>query len=80
MKAFPAMALALAGLAVVGCGTVRENSFNEAPIDPVDRKIVYRTPASDERTYYHHDVDVVHVQPAYRAVPVTRTDYYYYRS
>jgi len=82
MRVFPAMTLVLASLAIVGCGTVRENRFNEAPIDPVDRKIVYRAPAYDERTYYRHDVDVVHVQPGYRVVPVTRSDghYYYHRS
>jgi hypothetical protein len=81
MRVSPAMALVIAGVAVVGCGTVRENRFNEAPIDPVDRKIVYRAPASDERTSSRHDVDVVHVQPGYRVVPVTRSDgYYYYRS
>lgn len=86
MRALPAMALLIAGAAVVGCGTVRENRFNETPIDPVKRNIVYRSPADDERTYYHHDVDVVHVRPAYRVVPVTRSDviygrdgYYYYR-
>jgi hypothetical protein len=89
MKLIPLATLVLAGAAVVGCGTTRENRYNEtayADQPPYDHDVVYRSPAYGERYYYDDDVDVVYVRPAYRAVPVTREDliyggdgYYYYR-
>jgi hypothetical protein len=71
MRVLYLAALVVVGAAVAGCGTVRENQYNETP---VNQRVSYR---------YDRDVEVVHVRPAYyvvpapayEAVPVTR--YYY---
>jgi hypothetical protein len=85
MKLLPIAALVIAGAAVVGCGTTRENRYNEtayadhsAPRTSYDREVVYRSPAHDE-------VEVVYVRPAYRAIPQDQLiyggdGYYYYRN
>jgi hypothetical protein len=84
MKLLPVVTLVIAGAAVVGCGTTRENRYNEtayadhsAPRTYYDHDVVYRSPADD-------DVDVVYVRPAYRVVPRGQViygddgHYYYY--
>jgi hypothetical protein len=74
------MALVIAGTAIAGCGTVRENQLNETP---VNQKVEYdyRHTGTD---VVHTGTDVVYVEPTYhlvpaephyRVVPVTR--YYY---
>ena len=88
MKMLPILALAAAGIVVAGCGTVRENRFNETSYADhlhYDHDVVSRSPGYGER-YYDEDDDVVYVRPAYRVVPVARDDliyggdgYYYYR-
>ena len=90
MRLLPIVILAVAGAAVVGCGTVRDNRFNEtayADHAHYDYDVVYRSPAYGERYYVvDDDDDVLYVRPAYQAVPVDRDDviyggdgYYYYR-
>jgi hypothetical protein len=79
----------VAGAAVVGCGTTRENRFNEPAYadhnGPYDHAVVYRSAGYDDR-YYDDDAKVVYVRPAYRVVPDTPErviygddGYYYYR-
>lgn len=83
MKLLPIATLAVAGVALAACGSVRENRFNETayadhngPRTYYDHGVAYRSPA-------YGDPDVVYVQPAYRVVSVTREPvmydgYYYY--
>jgi hypothetical protein len=69
----PVMALVIAGTAIAGCGTVRENQFNETPLN---RKVEYdyRNTGTDV-VYLRPTYHLVPVEPDYRVVPVTR--YYY---
>lgn len=85
MKPLPLAMLAIAGAALLGCGTTRDNRFNEtAYADHNDgHDVVYRSPAYTSRDY---DDDTVVYVPAYRAVPVERRHliyggdgYYYYQ-
>jgi hypothetical protein len=88
MRMLSILALAVSAIAVAGCGTVRENRFNEtAYADHLhyDHDVVYRSPAYGER-YYEDDDDVVYVRQGNRLVAVDRDDliygddgYYYYR-
>lgn len=59
MKPLPVAALVIAGAVVAGCGTVRENQFNETPLN---ERVEY--------DYRHTGTDVVHVGPTYRLIPV----------
>jgi hypothetical protein len=88
MKLLPLVTLALAGAAIVGCGTTRDNRYNETAYadhnGPYDHDVVYRSPAYGDR-YYDEDGRIVYVRPAYRVVPVTPgrviyggDGYYYY--
>jgi len=73
MKLVPFAAVIIAGAAVVGCGTTRDNRFNETVYadhnGPYEHDVVYRSSAYDDR-YYDEDGRVVYVQPAYKLVPV----------
>ena len=82
--------LVIAGAAVAGCGTTRENRYNETAYadhnGPYDHDVVYRSAAYGDRYYYDDGGKVVYVRPAYRVVPVPPDDliygddgYYYYR-
>jgi len=68
----PMLALVIAGTVVAGCGTVRENRFNETPLDQ-DVEYHYRNTGTDV-VYVRPSYRVVPIQPV-RVVPVTR--YYY---
>jgi hypothetical protein len=72
MKVLGFAALMIAGAAVVGCGTVRENTYNETPIN---QRVAYQYDRETDVVYLQPTHEVVYVHPAYRAVPVTR--YYY---
>ena len=87
MRLLPLVALVVAAAAAVGCGTTRDNRFNETTYadhnGPYDHEAVYRSPAYVDR--YDEDGKVIYVRPAYRVVPappdnVVRGDdgYYYY--
>ncbi|HET6621018.1 MAG TPA: hypothetical protein VFG64_13870 [Dongiaceae bacterium] len=87
MRPLPGVMLAIAGAAVVGCGTTGSNRFNETTYadhnGPYDHETVYRSPAYGDR--YDEDGRVIYVRPAYRVIPappdrVVRGDdgYYYY--
>jgi len=89
MKFLPFATLIIAGIAVVGCGTTRENRYNETVYadhnGPYDHDVVYRSTGYNDR-YYDDNGRAVYVQPAYRLVPVTPrhviqgSDGYYYYS
>jgi hypothetical protein len=74
MKMLYLVALGVAGAAVVGCGSVRENTYNETP---VNQRVTYQYDRDEdvEVVYVRPSYEVVPVHPAYRVVPVTR--YYY---
>jgi len=86
MKLLPLVTLAIAGAALLGCGTTRDNRFNETAYADhnAGHDVVYRSPAYTSRDYDDGAGTVVYV-PAYRAVPVERRHliyggdgYYYY--
>jgi hypothetical protein len=92
MKLLPLVALAIAGTALIGCGTTRENRFNETAYadhntydhKTYDHDVVYRSPAYGERYYYDDDGRLVEVRPAYRVAEPPYAiygddGYYYYR-
>ena len=74
MKVLYLAALGIAGTAIVGCGTVRENTYNETP---VNQRVTYQYEQDEnvEVVHVRPTYEVVPVHPAYRVVPVTR--YYY---
>ncbi len=89
MRLLPLATLVIAGAAVVGCGTTRDNRYNETAYadhnGPYDHDVVSRSAAYGDR-YYDEDGRVVYVRPAYRVVPVPSDEliysddgYYYYR-
>jgi len=90
MRLLALATLIVAGAAVVGCGTTRDNRYNETAYadhnGPYDHDVVYRSSAYNDRYYYDDDGRMVYVQPAYRVVPVAPhhviygdDGYYYYR-
>lgn len=88
MRLLPVLTLVLAGAAVVGCGTTRDNRYNETAYadhnEPYDHDVVYRSQGYSDRYYYDDDGKVVYVRPAYRVIPPDRViygddGYYYYR-
>jgi hypothetical protein len=90
MRLLPLAALIIAGATVVGCGTTRDNRYNETVYadhnGPYDHDVVYRSGGYNDR-YYYDDGRVVYAQPAYRVVPVAPRHviygddgyYYFYR-
>lgn len=75
MKPLPVMVVAAACATIVGCGTVRENQYNETPIN---QDVEYRS------STHYHDADVVYVRPTHRLAhvypghEVVRVTRYYY--
>ncbi|HEY1382194.1 MAG TPA: hypothetical protein VGF43_01195 [Dongiaceae bacterium] len=90
MRLLPLATLIIAGAAVVGCGTTRDNRYNETAYadhnGPYGHDVAYRSAGYNDRYYYDDDGRIVYVRPSYRVVPVEPhrviygdDGYYYYR-
>lgn len=81
MKPLPLVTLVLAGAALIGCGTTRDNRYNETAFaDHNDgHVVVYRSPAYVSRYDDPDTVVYVPVYPVERRHLIDGGDGYYYQ-